>query len=297
MNKQTTFIYAFPIDRFDRDTEDRVIIEAYESEDNDTHDLPVLKMTPSELAEKINDEMFDDQEYWLRAIDPVPPDYCQMEEQLRREIIAEIIATLRKEGMDSITFSPNAEDFTEVIWFDRHDFPSCSRVEVLKISGEELELVTEEGVSLFTGNDFGPDDIRTLNSLLQDVSEVNRQHYTAKTIAVLGAYLKEKGHEKMEFDHKSYDSELSIPTLMLEDKRQKINWIKISPDGTVVEIETETSGYLFEIKDSKDESLAFIENALRQMGMEDVLEAIYYNVCESKDEPFDLCIHNRLKDE
>lgn len=106
MNKQTTFIYAFPIDRFDRDTKDRVIIEAYESEDNDTHDLPVLKMTPSELAEKINDEMFNDQEYWLRAIYPEPPAYCQREEQLRREIIAEIIATLRKEGMDSMTFSP-----------------------------------------------------------------------------------------------------------------------------------------------------------------------------------------------
>lgn len=137
------------IDRFDRNVEDKVIVEAYESMENDSFNLPVLKMTPSELAEKINDEIFNDQEYWLRAIEPMQPAYCQREEQLRREIISEIITTLRNEGMNTITFSNISEDRTEMIWFDRHGFTSCSRIETVKYAEPNSSSSPKRG-SAFT---------------------------------------------------------------------------------------------------------------------------------------------------
>lgn len=62
------WIFSFPLEYFDRDVSDREIITDYEN----NPDTRVEKMTPLEFAAKINDEMFDEQHNWVRAIRTVP---------------------------------------------------------------------------------------------------------------------------------------------------------------------------------------------------------------------------------
>ena len=87
----STVFYAYPIDLFERNADTKDIITAYESDVNNSREFPVLKLTPDELAEKINDEMFNDQEYWIRAVKEEDLSKNQLAEQLREEIIQEII--------------------------------------------------------------------------------------------------------------------------------------------------------------------------------------------------------------
>lgn len=61
-----SWAFLYPYSRFQRNTSDARIIAGYEKHNNKN---PVVeKLTPDELAEKINDGMFNDQEYYIRFI-------------------------------------------------------------------------------------------------------------------------------------------------------------------------------------------------------------------------------------
>ncbi len=59
------WVFSFPMDDFKRNTPDKNIISDYE---NNPH-TRVEKMTPLEFTAKINDDMFNDQDNWVRAIE------------------------------------------------------------------------------------------------------------------------------------------------------------------------------------------------------------------------------------
>lgn len=59
------WIFSFPIDNFERDAPAGEIISDYE---NNRH-TEVEKMTPLEFTARINDEAFNDQDNWVRAIE------------------------------------------------------------------------------------------------------------------------------------------------------------------------------------------------------------------------------------
>lgn len=59
------WVFSFPMDDFKRNTPDENIISDYE---NNPH-TRVEKMTPLEFTAKINDDMFNDQDNWVRAIE------------------------------------------------------------------------------------------------------------------------------------------------------------------------------------------------------------------------------------
>lgn len=59
------WMFSFPMDDFGRDAPDKEIIFDYE---NNPH-TEVEKMTPLEFTARINDEMFNDQDNWVRAIE------------------------------------------------------------------------------------------------------------------------------------------------------------------------------------------------------------------------------------
>lgn len=63
-----TFLY--PYCRFQRNTPDWRIIAGYEKYSDRTPE--VIKLRPDEFAEMINDDMFNDQEYYVRFIE-LPP--------------------------------------------------------------------------------------------------------------------------------------------------------------------------------------------------------------------------------
>ncbi|MBQ8482853.1 MAG: hypothetical protein IJ504_00950 [Bacteroidales bacterium] len=293
MKPNETVIYAFPIDMH-RNISDNELVAAYENNVT-VGGLPILRMTPEEFAEKINDDMFNDQEYYVRAITAPEEPFCMQENRLRQDIISEIIRTLKKENMESMTFSRNSEDFTEIVWFDRHDFANNSRIDRIKICGTELEIVTDEGVSLFTHNDYGAYNISTLNGILDNVVSVIKDHFTAKAISAVGAFLHERGVKTVHFEKGSYDLDTSMPHLFIEGERQKLKWIRIDKEGAVIEVGTETADHQFDIREEKDASLAFVENSLREMGLEDVLEEAYSIVQDHKDEPFDYFLQKQIK--
>lgn len=60
-----TWIFSFPIDRFERDAPLNEIVADYERNPK----TQVEKMTPLEFTAKINDEMFNDQDYWVRTVE------------------------------------------------------------------------------------------------------------------------------------------------------------------------------------------------------------------------------------
>ena len=59
------WIFSFPVDNFERDAPAGEIISDYE---NNRH-MEVEKMTPLEFTARINDEAFNDQDNWVRAIE------------------------------------------------------------------------------------------------------------------------------------------------------------------------------------------------------------------------------------
>lgn len=66
--RQTTlWIFAYPISRFERNATDAQIVEDFNT--NLQNDDPVLKFTPLEFTSLINDDMFNDQDNWVRAIE------------------------------------------------------------------------------------------------------------------------------------------------------------------------------------------------------------------------------------
>ncbi len=61
------WIFSYPIDRFNRNASDEEIVNDYEN--NRNADSLVVKMTPLEFTALINDEMFNDTDNWVRAIE------------------------------------------------------------------------------------------------------------------------------------------------------------------------------------------------------------------------------------
>lgn len=59
-----TWIFSFPLDCFDRNASESEIVDDYEN----NPDTRVEKMTPLEFTARINDEAFNDQDNWVRAI-------------------------------------------------------------------------------------------------------------------------------------------------------------------------------------------------------------------------------------
>lgn len=59
--------FLYPCIRFKRNAHNNRIIAGYERYNNQK--AKVEKLTPDELAEKINDDMFNDQEYFIRFIE------------------------------------------------------------------------------------------------------------------------------------------------------------------------------------------------------------------------------------
>jgi hypothetical protein len=61
--KKIKYVFLYSIDNYNRDASNKEILSGWEN-DND-----VEKLTPDEFAERINDEMFADLEYWVRFIE------------------------------------------------------------------------------------------------------------------------------------------------------------------------------------------------------------------------------------
>lgn len=66
-SKKELWAFLFPFKRFQRNTPDSKILADYEKQNTDEPE--VEKLTPDELAERINDDMLNDQEYYIRFIE------------------------------------------------------------------------------------------------------------------------------------------------------------------------------------------------------------------------------------
>ncbi|MBP3629971.1 MAG: hypothetical protein J6J23_00580 [Clostridia bacterium] len=97
---------------------------------------------------------------------------------------------------------------------------------------------------------------------------------TREQIKKLASLLEGKG---MYFDHKSYDFAEDIPHLILEGKRENIEFVVISEDGTFMVITT--ADYEIGLSFTEDEENTFetIDKELEECGMDEFLKAIYYN--------------------
>ena len=181
--KLITVFYAYPLDFFNRNASDEDIVAAYKAAPDMLAGMPILRLTPEELAERINDDMFNDQEYYLRAIKEeddatnaeVPENhkdnltsYSKIE-KLRRSIKDEIVNLMKNAGLNELTFDDELEDGVYVIWFDRHDFPMQDRISSAKMHGDEFEVICKtecsSQVSLFTNSDWGMQNIDLLHDL------------------------------------------------------------------------------------------------------------------------------------
>ncbi len=65
--KKELWIFSYPIDRFERNASDEEIVNDYEN--NKSTDSLVVKMTAQEFTASINDELFNDTDNWVRAIE------------------------------------------------------------------------------------------------------------------------------------------------------------------------------------------------------------------------------------
>lgn len=61
--------YLFHMDVLPRDASDAQIVAFHEKDDNCERDYPIEAITPAEFACRINDDMFNEQEYYVRFIE------------------------------------------------------------------------------------------------------------------------------------------------------------------------------------------------------------------------------------
>ena len=83
------YIYIFPFDRLPRDSKTEDIINDFNRDDLPADQLPVKKYTIEEFCELINDDMFNDQEYYARAVeedDEVFPTVNDLYERYKKDI-------------------------------------------------------------------------------------------------------------------------------------------------------------------------------------------------------------------
>lgn len=66
--KPELWAYIFHMNVLPRNATDAQIVAYHENENNDVREYPIEKLPPDELACRINDEMFNDQEFYVRFI-------------------------------------------------------------------------------------------------------------------------------------------------------------------------------------------------------------------------------------
>lgn len=97
---------------------------------------------------------------------------------------------------------------------------------------------------------------------------------TREQIKKLASLLEEK---VMYFDHKSYDFEEDIPHLTLDGKRENIESVVITKDGTSMQITTADSEIGLGFTEDEENTFETIDKELEECGMEEFLRDIYYN--------------------
>ena len=157
---KNTYIYAFPLERLPRISKTEDIIKDYNRNDLPADQLPVKKYTIEEFCELINDDMFNDQEYYARAVeedDEVSPTVNDMYERYKKDIIS----LMRSEKLEEIEFDDNDGDLVYVFWQDRYDM--WNRDPIVKVSIKDNDLVfdcrtdNDETVTLYSSSDYGCD--------------------------------------------------------------------------------------------------------------------------------------------
>ena len=166
-----TYIYAYPFDRLPRDSKDQDIINDYNRMNLKKDELPVRKYTVEEFCALVNDDMFNDQEYFVRAVeeDDEANSVCPVSE-LREKYKKEIIEMMQRNGLTEIDFEDDDNpEFIYVFWQDRHDM--WNRDPIIKIKLENKGLVFEcrtdndETVTLYVDSDYGCDLVEVLDDI------------------------------------------------------------------------------------------------------------------------------------
>ena len=85
--------------------------------------------------------------------------------------------------------------------------------------------------------------------------------------------------KKMYFDWSSYDLEEDIPHLIIDGKRENIESVVISKDGSFMKVMTKDGSFMKSMTKDEDEenTLESIDKELEECGMEEFLRDIYYN--------------------
>ena len=169
------YIYIFPFDRLPRDSKTEDIIRDFNREDLGKDELPVKKYTVEEFCELINDDMFNDQEYYTRAVEEPDassePDAADLYDKYK----SDIINMMCSENLDEIEFDTDDEDIIFVFWQDRYDM--WHRNPVIKVSVKDNDLVfdalTDDGevITLYASDDYGCDFIEILHDLRDYVQD------------------------------------------------------------------------------------------------------------------------------
>jgi len=81
----------------------------------------------------------------------------------------------------------------------------------------------------------------------------------------------------MYFDHKSYDFAEDIPHLTLDGKRENIESVVITKDGTFMQITTADSEIGLGFTEDEENTFETIDKELEECGMDEFLRDIYYN--------------------
>lgn len=169
------YIYAFPLDRLPRISKTEDIIKDYNRDDLPADKLPVKKYTVEEFCELMNDDKFNDLEYYVRAVeedDEVFPTVKDLYDKYK----ADIIALMRAEKLEEIDFEENDEpEFVYVFWQDRYDM--WNRSPIVKMRIEKNDLVfdcrteNDEIITLYASSDYGCDFVEVLSHLLSLIQE------------------------------------------------------------------------------------------------------------------------------
>lgn len=171
-----TYIYAYPLDRLPRDSKDEDILNDYHRENLESNELPVRRYTVSEFCALVNDDMFNDQEYYVR---PIEEEEALQEKtsldtnpisELRDKYVSDIIGIMQDKGLSEIEFDEIEDpDIVYVFWQDRYDM--WHRDPVVKVSlgnkGLVFKCLTDIGetVTLYTDSDYGCDFVEVLDDI------------------------------------------------------------------------------------------------------------------------------------
>lgn len=171
---KNTYIYAFPLDRLPRNSKTEDIIKDYNRDDLPADHLQVKKYTVEEFCELINDDMFNDQKYYARAVEE-DDEVSQTVNDLYDRYKKDIISLMRSEKLEEIEFDDNDGDLVYVFWQDRYDM--WNRDPIVKVSIKDNNLVfdcrtdNDETVTLYSSSDYGCDLVEVLSDLLFLIQE------------------------------------------------------------------------------------------------------------------------------